>query len=68
MTKNPKILPLGSSSKDGGETLTDSERRELIRRRDEAMRDLDGKVAGIRAEIREILREAREKGQAQRLR
>jgi hypothetical protein len=52
----------------GGEALTETERRELIERRDAASEELDDAVAGIRKEIRDILREAIEKDLAEQIR
>jgi hypothetical protein len=52
----------------GGETLTETERRELTERQDRAREDLDRAVAGIRKEMREILREALQKDLATSIR
>lgn len=52
----------------GGETLTETERRELTERQDRAREDLDNALAGIRKEMHEILREAIEKDLAKSIR
>jgi hypothetical protein len=54
--------------KDGGEKLTETQRRDLRARRDEASEDLSEAIDGIRAEIRDILREAKDKDLARRIR
>ena len=48
--------------------VTPSEQRELERRRDEAHERLEKAVSEMHSEIRDILREARNKGQATRIR
>jgi hypothetical protein len=59
---------LDSNSRTDDETLTGAEERDLERRREGARARLQVAVQGLRDEIREILREARAKGDAERLR
>jgi vacuolar-type H+-ATPase subunit E/Vma4 len=54
--------------KDGGEKLTEAQRGDLRARRDDASEDLSEAIDGIRAEIRDILREAKDKDLARRIR
>ena len=54
--------------RNGGETLTETERRDLMARRDAASDDLEEVIDGIRTEVREILREAKDRGLAKRVR
>lgn len=58
---------LDQLEKDGGEKLTETELRDLRARQDEASQDLDRVIDGIREEIRDVLREAKENGLAKRI-
>jgi hypothetical protein len=63
-----ELKDLDSDSREDEEGPTAAEERDLARRREEARDRLHEAVQGLRDEIREILREARSKGDAERLR
>ena len=63
-----ELKDLDSDSRKQEEGPTAAEERDLARRREEARDRLHEAVQGLRDEIREILREARSKGDAERLR
>lgn len=58
---------LNSLPDDDHETLSASEREDLRRQSDEAQKNLQGAVRKMRQEMRDILREAKERGKAEKL-